>query len=92
MKAVAADLDRSTSELSRWLSSNPDDPRNLPADVLPELILACGDRGKDIVHWLIESCLEDPGDRKQRAQEVIAQLGPLLAAAMKELDQGDAGQ
>ncbi len=92
LKAVAADLDRSSSDLSRWLSHSPDDPRHLPVVALPALIDACGDRGKDIVHWLIERHLEDPQTRKDRARDVIAELGPLLIAAMAELQAGDPSQ
>jgi len=85
LKAVAADLDRSPSDLSRWLSYNPDEPRRLPVEALPLLIDACGDRGKQIVHWLIERHLEDPETRRERARDVITELGPLLIAAMQEI-------
>lgn len=72
-KAVAADLDMTSSELSRKLGDNPNDPVNFPLHLLPELIRATGD--KRPVYWLIESFLEDEDTRRARA---VAQLGDLL--------------
>jgi hypothetical protein len=51
-KAVAADLDMTSSELSRKLGDNPNDPVHFPLHLLPELIRATGD--KRPVYWLVE--------------------------------------
>lgn len=43
LKALAADMDLSESELSRKLSENPDDPRRFSVDDLEAYITASGD-------------------------------------------------
>lgn len=84
LKTVAADMDLSQSELSRKLADNPNDPRNLNADELPGFIEATGDKGKDVIYWLIERFLEDPKLRKDRAKEMLLEMAPMFMALMKE--------
>lgn len=72
-KLVAADLDMTSSELSRKLGDNPNDPVHFPLQLLPDLIHATGD--KRPIYWLIESFLEDDDTRRARA---VAQIGDIL--------------
>lgn len=81
LKVVAADLDMTSSELSRKLGDNPNDPVNFPLHLLPELITATGD--KRPVYWLIETFLEDDKTRKARAMEEIGALLPQLQALLR---------
>jgi hypothetical protein len=76
LKAIAADLDMTSSELSRKLADNPNDPVHFPLQLLPELIRATGD--KRPVYWLIESFLENPGAKRERAIEQLAQMMPAI--------------
>lgn len=80
-KAVAADLDMTSSELSRKLGDNPNDPVHFPLHLLPELIRATGD--KRPVYWMVESFLEDPVAKRARAVAQLADLLPQLTALMK---------
>lgn len=80
-KAVAADMDMSSAELSRKLADNPNDPVNFPLHLLPRLIEATGD--KRPVYWLVEKYLEDPETRRKRAAAQIADLLPQLLALAK---------
>ena len=75
------DLDMTSSELSRKLGDNPNDPVNFPLHMLPDLIRATGD--KRPVYWLVESFLEDPAAKRHRAMAQIADLLPQLQALMK---------
>lgn len=72
-KAIAADLDMTSSELSRKLGDNPNDPVHFPLHLLPDLVRATGD--KRPVYWLVETFLEDEEARRTRA---VAQLGDML--------------
>ena len=81
LKSVAADLDMTSSELSRKLASNPHDPVNFPLHRLPDLIRATGD--KRPVYWLIESFLEDPEAKRKRAISQLADMAPLMMALIK---------
>lgn len=82
MKAIAADLDLSPSELSRMLADNPNDPRNFPVGRLPELIAATRDKRPAL--WLVERFLDDPGARRQHAMDRIDALLPELQALVRE--------
>src|SRR5690242_7997933 len=57
LKTIAADMDMSESELSRKLSENPEDKRNLSCDDLERYIQATGDT--DPIFYLVEKYLED---------------------------------
>lgn len=80
-KAVAADLDMSSAELSRKLADNPNDPVNFPVHLLPELIKATGD--KRPVYWLVESFLEDKEAKHARAVAQLSDMLPQLQALLK---------
>lgn len=76
LKAIAADLDMTSSELSRKLSDNPNDPVHFPLHLLPDLIKATGD--KRPVYWLVESFLEEPTAKRERAIEQLAMMMPAI--------------
>ena len=76
LKAVAADLDMPSSELSRKLSNNPNDPVHFPLDRLPELITATGDLRP--IYWLIEAFLDDADAKRKRDLEELSALIPRL--------------
>jgi hypothetical protein len=76
LKAVAADLDMTSSELSRKLSNNPNDPVHFPLDRLPELIAATGDLRP--IYWLIEAFLHDADAKRKRDLEELSALIPRL--------------
>ena len=80
-KAVAADLDMTSSELSRKLGDNPNDPVHFPLHMLPDLIRATGD--KRPVYWLIETFLEDQDTKRHRAVAQLADMLPQLQALVK---------
>lgn len=80
-KAIAADLDMTSSELSRKLGDNPNDPVHFPMHRLPDLIRATGD--KRPVYWLVECFLEDEETKSARALAEISNLLPQLQALVK---------
>jgi len=80
-KAVAADLDMTSSELSRKLGDNPNDPVHFPLHLLPELIRATGD--KRPIYWLVESFLEDEELKRKRSVAQLADMLPQLQALLK---------
>jgi len=83
-KAIAADMDLSPSELSRKLSENPDDSRRLNVRELEAFITSTGDRGLDVIYWLIERFLERPQARQDRAANELLKMAPMFMALMKE--------
>lgn len=86
-KAVAADLDMTSSELSRKLADNPADPIHFPLQLLPDLIRATGD--KRPVLWLVEAFLDDPEAKRQSAVDRLDKLLPEIAALVKEARAAD---
>ena len=89
LKSLAADMDLSPSDLSRKLACNPDDTRHLQVRELVPLIESCGEAGHDIVYWLVERFLEDSEKRRERAIGLIADMAPVLMAALREVAQED---
>lgn len=81
LKSVAADMDMTSSELSRKLADNPNDTVNFPLHMLPALIEATGD--KRPVYWLVEKFLEDPETKRNRASAQLAELLPQMLALVK---------
>src|SRR5690242_9919279 len=76
LKAVAADLDLSPSELSRMLNRDQDDPRKLDVDDFVRIVASTGD-GRPI-QWLIEKFLRDPATMRAEATAELARLLPML--------------
>lgn len=80
-KAIAADLDMSSSELSRKLSENPNDPVHFQLRGLVRLMQSTGDLRP--LHWLIEEFLEDQAAKKERARDELAALMPKIASLLE---------
>ena len=81
LKAVAADLDLTSSELSRMLANNPGDPRHFPLERFVELVQVTGD--KRPVLWLVERFLDDPQARREHAMDRLNALLPEIAALVR---------
>jgi len=79
-KAIAADLDMSSSALSRKLKTSPDDPVHFPLDRLPDLLDATRDLRP--IFWLIERYLQDTTARQAqdlaRVERLLNELQPLV--------------
>lgn len=86
MKAIAADMDLSLSELSRKLAGNPDDTRRFSVDDLERFISATGDMTP--IYYLIERFIEDADVRQRRALGELVKLAPQLAALLKQAGVG----
>lgn len=80
-KAIAADLDMSSSELSRKFAQNPNDPVHFPVFLLPKLIESTGDLTP--IYWLIEKFCEDSDAKQKRALEILAQFSRELPRLLK---------
>lgn len=72
VKLIAADMDYSPTDLSRKLSSNPDDPRRLSLDDLERYIEVTGDTQP--VYYLVEKYLIGTGDEISALEERLAYL------------------
>ena len=86
LKAVAADLDMTSSELSRKLGDNPNDPVHFPAHLLPALVTATKDRRP--IFWLVESFLEEPEAKRARVVEEAAQMLGRLETLLAQVAAG----
>jgi hypothetical protein len=82
MKTIAADMDMSTSSLSRKLSQDPDDPRRFSLDDLERYIAATGDTS--VVEYLAVRYLESDERRHARmvtqAERLLTELAAVLPA------------
>lgn len=80
MKAIAADMDLSESDLSRKLSGNLDDSRRLTVDELVRLVEVTGDVTP--INWLIERFhLDDEQKAKRAGAEFLKALPQMIALA-----------
>lgn len=81
LKTIAADMDMSTSGLSRKLSQDPEDPRRFSLDDLEAYLRATGDT--TVVEYLAAKYLQSDEARRHQAlntaSRLLAELGPLLA-------------
>ncbi len=81
MKTIAADMDLSSSALSRKLAQDPDDPRRFSVDDLEAYIRATGDT--TVVEYLAAKHLQSDATRHtqalNQASRLLQELGPLLA-------------
>ncbi len=82
LKTIAADMDMSTSALSRKLSEDPDDPRRFSLDDLEKYIAATGDTS--VIEYLAVRYLESDDARHARvltnAERLLAELAIALPA------------
>lgn len=77
-KQIAADMDLSQSDLSRKLSENPNDVRNLTVDDLERYIATQGDLAP--IYYLVEKYGVSENVRLAQAEAALAQLLPQLQA------------
>ena len=83
LKAIAADMDLSESDLSRKLSGNPDDTRRLSVDELVRIVELTDDMTP--INWLIERFhLDDDQKAKRAATEFMKNL-PAIVAQLKQM-------
>lgn len=83
LKAVAADVDLSTSELSRRLSPSPDDPRSLDVNLFVALMDSTGDHTP--LRWLIARFIPDDTHRRAVAVQKLERMLPEIAAVLQEV-------
>lgn len=88
LKAIAADMDLSQSELSRRLSPSDKDRRNFSIDDLETYIATQGDVTP--IHYLVEKYLESSEHKKARALDVLSKLMPMVQAALSQVQSEDA--
>lgn len=82
LKTIAAEMDLSVSDLSRKLTSNPEDSRRFSVDDLEKFLRVTGDMTP--IYWLIEQFLEDADVRQRRALAELSKMMPQLAALLKQ--------
>jgi hypothetical protein len=81
MKVIAADMDMSQSDLSRKLSSNPDDPRRFTVLDLEAYVKATGDTVP--ILYLAQKYCTDNEFRQREAIAALANMAPQLQALLK---------
>lgn len=84
LKTIAADMDLSSSELSRKLADNPGDPRNLSCDDLEAYIAKSGDATP--IFYLIEKYAVNPEAKRAFAAAEIAKALPEILALARQLN------
>lgn len=82
IKALAADLDLSESELTRRLNPSEGDPRSCDVNLMVQIIEATGDLTP--LHWLMARFLRDSETRKQAAVDQLAVLLPQIATLLAD--------
>jgi hypothetical protein len=83
LKTVAADMDLSETELSRKLSDNPNDTRDLTCDDLEAYIIKTGDCTP--IYYLIEKFAVNPEAKRAFAAAELARALPEILALAKQL-------
>lgn len=81
LKTIAADMDMSSSELSRKLSANKDDPRHFTLADFEKYLTTTGDT-TPILYLAQKYCVSNDVKRDQ-ALNALAQLAPQLSALLK---------
>ena len=82
IKALAADLDLSESELTRRLNPSEGDPRSCDVNLMVQIVDATGDLTP--LHWLMARFLRDSETRKQAAVDQLAILLPQIATLLAD--------
>ncbi|OFS84500.1 hypothetical protein HMPREF3144_06550 [Oligella sp. HMSC05A10] len=82
LKTIAADMDLSPTELSRKISTNPEDPRRFSLCDLERFIAATGDTRP--IYWLIEKFLQDGEAKQKQAIAALANAMPEILALFKQ--------
>lgn len=83
LKTVAGDMDLSETELTRKLSDNPNDPRNLSCDDLEHYITATGDHTP--IFYLIEKFAVSTEAKHAYAAAEFAKALPQILALAKQM-------
>ena len=81
LKAIAADMDLSVSDLSRKLAGRPDDKRRFSVDDLERFIETTGDVTP--IQWLVERFIESSDSKRARALAELARVLPDVVALVK---------
>lgn len=81
LKAIAADLDMSVSELSRKLANNPNDPVHFQLKRLPDLLQATDDLRP--LYWLFEKFCQDDTQRRKQAVEALIEMLPKIQSLLQ---------
>ena len=81
MKALAAEMDMSPSDLARKLSSNPDDPRRFSVADLESYVRCTGDTMP--ILYLVQKFCADDDTKKREALNALAALAPQIQALLK---------
>jgi hypothetical protein len=83
LKSIAMDMDMSQSDLSRKLSSNPDDPRRFSVVDLENYIKTTGDT-TPILYMVQKYCTDHEASKREAIAllaSMVPQIQSLLAAA-----------
>lgn len=83
IKTIAADMDMSSSTLSRKLSADPDDPRRFSVDDLESFVCATGDT--TVIRYLAAKYLATDDQRRASAITAAESLLRELAAVLPSL-------
>lgn len=83
IKAIAADMDLSESDLTRKLGDNPADPRKFSICDLEKYIAATGD--KTPIYYLIEKYIESESAKQAAATHELTKLLPQILALAKQM-------
>lgn len=82
LKTIAADMDMSTSTLSRKLAADPDDPRRFSLQDLENYVEQTGDTSA--IEYLAVKYLQSDDSRRMQAlntaNRLLAELAPIVAA------------
>lgn len=81
-KNIAADMDMSTSELSRRLSDNPNDTLKFQLYRLDDLISVTEDLRP--IYWLIEKYCQDTAARQKQALSDLVHIMPRIEQLLKD--------
>lgn len=81
LKALAADMDLSVSDLSRKLAGRPDDKRAFTLHDLQKFLTITGDLTP--IHWLVERYIESNDSKQQRALSELSRLMPEITALLR---------
>lgn len=81
LKTIAADMDMSSSELSRKLAANKDDPRHFTLADLEKYLASTGDT-TPILYLAQKYCVSNVVKRDQ-ALNALAQMAPQIGALLK---------
>lgn len=81
LKGIAADMDMSSSDLSRKLANNPDDPRRFTVQDLESYVRVTGDTLP--ILYLAQKYCADPAVKQREALVALASMAPQLQALLK---------